>query len=240
MVVCYGIVSFLDIINKKIEHIEAKNKKLQNIKKEKYVLINKIKKYLKQTLAVSISVQIVIMPIILYNYKSISLTFLITNILTSFIISIIIMLGFILIIISFPLFQIAKMLGEIYQIFLKLLLLITEITSQMPFSKIYLKTPFIYEIILYYFLIFLIRYLIKKNKLKKYKKKIILIILIIIIILKLILNIPDNKLKIYFIDVGQGDACLIITPKNKTILIDGGGGENYNIRRESINSVFIK
>ena len=67
-----------------------------------------------------------------------------------------------------------------------------------------------------------------------------MIILIIIIILKLILNIPDNKLKIYFIDVGQGDACLIITPKNKTILIDGGGGENYNIRRESINSVFIK
>jgi len=47
-----------------------------------------------------------------------------TNILTSFIISIIIMLGFILIIISFPLFQIAKMLGEIYQIFLKLLYLL--------------------------------------------------------------------------------------------------------------------
>ena len=31
------------------------------------------------------------------------------------------------------------------------------------------------------------------------------------------------------IDVGQGDCTLIVTPKNKTILIDGGGSETYNI-----------
>ena len=32
----------------------------------------------------------------------------------------------------------------------------------------------------------------------------------------------DKNLKIYFIDVGQGDATLIITPKGRSILIDGG------------------
>ena len=32
-------------------------------------------------------------------------------------------------------------------------------------------------------------------------------------------------MKIYFIDVGQGDSCLIITPRNKKILIDGGEGK---------------
>lgn len=62
---------------------------------------------------------------------------------------------------------------------------------------------------------------------KKYKKHIIILIIIIIILNQI--NIPNNKLKIYFIDVGQGDSCLIITPKNKKILIDGGGSENYNI-----------
>ena len=31
------------------------------------------------------------------------------------------------------------------------------------------------------------------------------------------------------IDVGQGDSTLIVTPKNKKILIDGGGNENYDI-----------
>ena len=37
--------------------------------------------------------------------------------------------------------------------------------------------------------------------------------------------IPDNKLSIFFIDVGQGDSMLIQTPSRKTILIDGGGSE---------------
>ena len=44
-------------------------------------------------------------------------------------------------------------------------------------------------------------------------------------------QIPQN-LKIYFIDVGQGDSTLVVTPKNKTILIDGGGSrekESFDI-----------
>lgn len=36
---------------------------------------------------------------------------------------------------------------------------------------------------------------------------------------------PSN-LRIYFIDVGQGDSSLIVTPNNKKILIDGGGTMN--------------
>lgn len=31
------------------------------------------------------------------------------------------------------------------------------------------------------------------------------------------------------IDVGQGDSCLIITPQNQKMLVDGGGTENYEI-----------
>ena len=30
-------------------------------------------------------------------------------------------------------------------------------------------------------------------------------------------------LKIHFVDVGQGDCTFIVTPQNKTILLDGGG-----------------
>ena len=36
-------------------------------------------------------------------------------------------------------------------------------------------------------------------------------------------------LKIYFIDVGQGDSTLIVTPSKKTILIDGGGSESFDV-----------
>ena len=62
-------------------------------------------------------------------------------------------------------------------------------------------------------------------------KKIIAIILILTTISMLYKQIPQN-LKIYFIDVGQGDSTLVVTPKNKTILIDGGGSrekESFDI-----------
>ena len=42
------------------------------------------------------------------------------------------------------------------------------------------------------------------------------------------LNIIPRNLEIHFVDVGQGDCTFIITPKNKTILIDGGGSELGN------------
>lgn len=55
---------------------------------------------------------------------------------------------------------------------------------------------------------------------RKYKKKIIAVILIIILIPSVTKNLPQDNLKIYFIDVGQGDSCLLVTPNNKKILVD--------------------
>lgn len=35
-------------------------------------------------------------------------------------------------------------------------------------------------------------------------------------------HIPDGKLHLFFLDIGQGDSALIVTPKGKQIMIDGG------------------
>ena len=53
-------------------------------------------------------------------------------------------------------------------------------------------------------------------------------VLVFLLFISIIKVFPKN-LKIYFISVNQGDSCLIVTPMNKKILIDGGGSENYNI-----------
>jgi len=47
----------------------------------------------------------------------------------------------------------------------------------------------------------------------------------------------DNNLKIYFIDVGQGDSTLIVTPYRKTILIDGGGSstsDSFDVGKQTL------
>src|SRR5262245_25888947 len=39
----------------------------------------------------------------------------------------------------------------------------------------------------------------------------------------------NGALRIVFIDVGQGDSALVILPNNKTLLIDGGERDEYQI-----------
>lgn len=224
-----GIIFFQKYINKILDKFIKKKSKIIN--------------YIKSIISVSLSVQIIIIPIMVYYYKTISLTFLISNILTGFLISLIIIFGFIIIMISFLSIGLGRLAGSIYNIFIFILLNITKMTAKIPFSKIYIKTPYIYQIFLYYFFIIFFKYFINKEKLKKYikyKNKIIIIILIIILIPNFIEIFPKNNLDIYFIDVMQGDSTLLVTPQNKKILIDGGGSENYDVRKKYIITIFIK
>ena len=202
----------------------------------------KIPKYIKEIASVSIAVQIVIMPVMIYSYKTMSLTFIISNILTSGLIGIIIILGFIIAFSSLFLpLDLIKIVGIPYNMLINILLKTTQITSQLPFSKIYVKTPFFYQIICYYILAF---YLINakkfklnqddnviKRKQKNLVNKIVAILLVVMLIGELTDILPNN-LQIYFIDVGQGDSTLIVTPQRKTILIDGGGSTEEDVGKD--------
>ncbi len=209
-------------------------------------LLNKIKVNTKITklLSVTLSAQIMIMPIMAYKFNSISLTFFISNILASPFLGISIIMGFIVILVSLISFSLAKMLAVLLNLSLEALIFISEFTAKLPLSNIVIKTPYVFTILLIYCLALTLNYiysiynskeflrLFQKQILKKVNKANIKKILIIISSISITFNfisfsyslIPKD-LKIYFIDVGQGDSCLIITPNNKKILIDGGEGK---------------
>jgi beta-lactamase superfamily II metal-dependent hydrolase len=42
------------------------------------------------------------------------------------------------------------------------------------------------------------------------------------------LAMPDRVLEVIFVDIGQGDGCLLVTPDDKHILIDAGAGDNMH------------
>ena len=202
----------------------------------------KIKQKIAEVLSVTFSAQLMIMPITILNFNTISLTFFISNILASPLLGIIIIFGFISIFISSILNPISKILFLILHIFLELLILVSKVTEKIPGSSILVKTPNILFAIVYYILILFFNYffVIKQNPTRIFHKKIIKIITIkniknafkviavvflIMLLLTRIVRIINPTLKIYFIDVGQGDSTLIVTPKNKKILIDGGEGK---------------
>lgn len=98
-----------------------------------------------------------------------------------------------------------------------LILKIAQICSQLPFSKIYLPTPDLWMVFLYYIFIAEIVYLFHTKKikflrftlgngekefLKKYTKQLIELVIVIIVLFNIIARIPRD-LRIYFVDVGQ-------------------------------------
>lgn len=212
-----GIVLFYDIIYKKIK---------------------------LKTISVTLSANIVIMPIMVYNYNTISISFIISNIFASMILGPIIIIGFLSIIFKFkPIFILLDILLSLFQD-------IAQICAKLPLSKIYVGTPTILSIGLFYLVLTnilkaetqckknrkmqqyeKIKQLIKHSKSRILQNKKIAFLITIIIISNLnfqVLAIQLNgNLLINFVDVGQGDSTLIRI-ENKTLMIDSGGSTDTN------------
>ncbi|MBQ7410269.1 MAG: ComEC/Rec2 family competence protein [Clostridia bacterium] len=265
---------------------------------------NKILNYILENFLLSISAQILIFPIMVYAFNTISFTFFISNILVSVFIALALIFGYFTVFVSYIPIPFYKVFLLIEEIMISIILKIGEICAKIPFSRIYVPTPNFIFILLYYIVIFCLvlyfnkrkNYCLKlimsfaflKKEVKNYfkliiskinkftnniniknnykndksdnnndnnnndnnnnnndidimrkinklinlekmilKKKIIssiINIFFVIFILIFILISINSSLKIYFIDVGQGDCTVIQTPNNKNIIIDGGEG----------------
>ena len=97
--------------------------------------------------------------------------------------------------------------------------------------NILIGKPLIFEITIYYFIL----YLYTKNK----YKFLIILLLLIISLSKFKLSI-DNYY-VYYLDIGQGDSSVIISPnKKETIMIDTGGHINSNYLESKNTMLFLK
>lgn len=254
-------------------------------------------------ISLTISANIILIPIMMYNFKTISFSFIISNIFASILLGPIIIIGYIVLIIRVkPLFFLLNML-------ITLLSRVSQVVSNFKFSNINIEAPSILSLIMYYIIVYIIykklnvwlrasednkiktnktehnKFRINKTKtngskaseiktdgsktneiktdesktseikinefetniankltecaikagnekmnkriFSKVEKKVIAVLLIIIVISNINFEKFTNNMYINFIDVSQGDACLI-RQKTKVILIDGGGANNQN------------
>ena len=211
-------------------------------------LLSKILKLVIEIISVTISAQIVIIPIMIYTLNTVNTYFLISNLLAGLIIGPLTILCFIFVISLFISSHLSTFLAQFVNLGIKILIFCANF-GNFPYSNLYIPTPsitIIIFILIFSFLInlFLKNYFAKKKNasqirlknlvaLFKYRAKMInrnIIIFIVLISIFLICfsNFFFKNLKIHFVDIGQGDSTFIVTPNNNTILIDGGGSINSN------------
>ena len=212
-----------------------------------HILTKKSQKFMKikQIISLSISSLIFILPLTIYYFNTFGIYFILTNLLLTLIMSPLIIYCFLFLILLVFNVNIIQIIAFPIKIGIQALLCISDI-SKLPFSKIYLRTPKVFELVMFYIIIIIISIIYKSQSRKKLtntglrlkltyhlfkyrfkimNKKVFIISIIILSIVFGIIMFKPKDLRIHFIDVGQGDSCFIETPFNKTILIDGGGNE---------------
>lgn len=108
------------------------------------------KKIKLKTASVTISANLMILPIMLYNFNTYSLSFVISNFFASILLGPIIILGILSNIFRF------KIVFVILNFLLSVFRKIVEICSKLPFSKNYATTPNIISILIYYLILFIV------------------------------------------------------------------------------------
>lgn len=201
---------------------------------------SKMLQYILEGTSVTISANLVIIPIMIYNFNTISFSFIVSNLLAGGLLGIIVILGFLLVFLSLMLGQTLSIFFYILNFLLKALTKIAEVCSKLPFSYIYVPTPKILGIFIFYSYLF---FIINRDRLRVRifnTLKVRIAILILIIIFNLgypILSSKEYGLEINFVDVGQGD-CTLIRANGKNILVDAGGSKDEKSFDVGKNTVF--
>lgn len=131
----------------------------------------------------------------------------------------------------FPLTLLIFIISKFYSILNITTNLLESLSLLFNKFKIIIYFPRINLIFVFIYLSILMLYI-------KFKKKICLYLIIVLLIFFKIRPYIDNNTYIYYLDVGQGDSILVVTPHlNKTILIDTGGIVSFN---ENYKSNIVK
>lgn len=144
-----GIILFHKNIKQYLDNLKCIK---DNIRIKRSKRISKIMENLKDMISVTLSAQIMILPVMLYHFNMIGIYFVIANILVSIIIGPIMFLSIIFIFSTFIHLKFSQCISIFLSLGIKSLIQISNL-SNLPFSKIYVSTPSILCIFIYYIVI---------------------------------------------------------------------------------------
>jgi len=180
-------------------------------------------RYLFSALVVSASVQLVLLPLMIIYFHRLSLASLVLNIVVSALLAALTGVALLALLLSqlspavaAPLIQLADTINWLL------------IHSVDPFSRFHLASIRVPEYSGWGALVYVLYFvpLVVLTTKRKWGVTAVLmqLLLVVVVVLHPLSNgIKEGKLRIDFLDVGQGDAALVAMPDGRTLLVDGGG-----------------
>lgn len=174
---------------------------------------------------VSISVSIMLFPLLVYFYSEVSVYSILLNLLVIPLMSVILSLG----VFGSLLCILWEWAGGILLQMCKWILIFLEqvgaFVTRLPCSTMVLGKPSLFYIVFYYVILFLILVLLWSYKNKKVSRWYFSFLLLAWCLSVCTEHDTKGNVRITFLDVGQGDCAVIRGPDNRVYMIDGGSSD---------------
>lgn len=182
------------------------------------------------SLAVCLAAQIAVIPFLVYYFHQLSPCSLFANIVVVPLIEILLIITLVGLVLSFILPPMGTLLLIIASFVLGPCLNITKWIASWEWATIAIpKTP-IFMAVVYYLALWIVGKFYPLHNLSVKERKICAALCFVVLVLQqAVIYFLPQRFEVYFLDVGQGDSALILTPDKKSILIDTGGFKgNFN------------
>ena len=197
-------------------------------------------------LAASLAAIVAVWPLVAYNFGIVSLVALPATVLSLPALPFIIVTAALVAFAGLVSLLVAQVLGWLAWLFLSYLISIVQVFATLPYASLEVTSLSTWHIWGYYALLAaIITLLTHRNRVADFSYKlssgmrkltedfprhrgfaakwlVLPLLVIATLVWSVALTMPDDKLHVSFLDVGQGDAALIQTPAGQNILIDGG------------------
>ena len=190
--------------------------------------LGKLPRFVAAGISITMGAQLATLPVLAWHFNQISISALLSNLVVVPLVDIIIVLGLVGGIAAFFI----PMLGAVVFAFDSMLLGIsfemTRVMAALPFSSVWLPSMGVSAGLCYYAALSILfvpqEYRERTAKfIYRFRYKFIIVSSFIVVFLFSWQITRPNEMEVHFIDVGQGDAALVVTPHGHAMLFDTGG-----------------